>query len=215
MLSTLVELLRLRAAQQPQLRLYTLLSQDVTDGPHLTCAELDQRARAIAALLQQANAKGARALLLYPQGLDFIAAFFGCLYSAVIAIPAPLPDEARLERMMGRLQAIVRDGTPLFGLTTSANRQLLEQAFGRIKDLPAMQWLATDELDARLADDWHESPAQSDSLAYLQYTSGSTSQPKGVMVSHANVLHNSIGIREAWGYDPESISIVWVPQFHD
>ena len=96
----------------------------------------------------------------------------------MIAIPAPLPDEARLERMMGRLQAIVKDGAPLFGLTTVATVQLLEQSFGSIKDLPVMQWLATDGLDARLAEDWHESPAHSDSLAYLQYTSGSTRSRK-------------------------------------
>ena len=74
-MSTLVELLRSRATQQPELRLYTLLNEDVTAGPHLTCADLDERARTIAAWLQKANAKGARALLLYPQGLDFIAAF--------------------------------------------------------------------------------------------------------------------------------------------
>lgn len=214
-MSTLIQLLRSVAAEQPELRLYTLLNEDVTAGPHLTAAELDKRARAIAALLQKTNASGARALLLYPQGLDFIAAFFGCLYAGVIAIPAPLPDEARIQRMLGRLHAIVNDGAPLFGLTTSKTIELLEKSFSTMTDLPRMQWLATDEVDPALAEHWREPAIRSDSLAYLQYTSGSTSQPKGVMVSHGNVLHNSIGIREAWGYDRQSASIVWVPQFHD
>src|SRR5437868_738491 len=110
--ATLVELLRWRALRQPDRRAYTFLLDGETTEAHLTYTDLDRQARAIGAQLQRRGAAGERALLLYPPGLDYIAAFFGCLYAGVVAVPAYPPNPARLDRTLGRLRAIVQDVRP-------------------------------------------------------------------------------------------------------
>ena len=208
---TLVELARMRASLQPDRKVYTLLIDGEEEGPCLTFAQLDQQARSIAAMLQQHKGQGERALLLYPQGLEFIASFLGCLYAGVIAIPAPPPDPVRIKRTLSRLQSIVKDAQPSFVLTTSAHLPIFSQA----GDFPTMRWVATDSMLEDMSPAWRDPFVESSTLAYLQYTSGSTSTPKGVMVSHANVLHNSYYISRAWEYGPDSKSLVWVPHYHD
>src|ERR1700720_3637054 len=118
--STLVEVLRWRALQQPEHRAYTYLLDGEIEAAHLTYAALDCQARTIGALLQSYNASGERALLLYPAGLEFIAAFFGCLYAGVIAVPLPPPNPAQPQRSLPRLLAIISDARPSVVLTTSA-----------------------------------------------------------------------------------------------
>src|ERR1700730_13677154 len=118
--STLVELLRWRALQQPEHRAYTYLLDGEIEAAHLTYAALDCQARTIGALLQSYNARGERALLLYPTGLEFIAAFFGCLYAGVIAVPLPPPNTAQPERALSRFRAIANDAQPTVVLTTSS-----------------------------------------------------------------------------------------------
>jgi acyl-CoA synthetase (AMP-forming)/AMP-acid ligase II len=120
--STLVEIVRWRAHQQPEQRPYTFLSDGELEGDHLTNATLDLRARSIGGLLQSDRARGERALLLYPAGLEFIAAFFGCQYAGVVAVPLPPPNMAQPQRTLARLRAIVRDAQPSVVLTTSAIR---------------------------------------------------------------------------------------------
>src|SRR5271165_1125876 len=121
--STLVEVLRWRALRQPEHLAYAYLLDGEVEGGRLTYAELDCEARTIAALLQTHCASGQRALLIYPTGLEFIAAFFGCLYAGVVAVPAYLP---RLNRPMPRLRSLVADAQPTMLLTCSS----------QIKDLP-------------------------------------------------------------------------------
>ena len=159
--------------------------------------------------------KGDRALLLYPVGLDFVSAFFGCLYSGVIAVPAPPPDASRLSRMWARVRAIIKDAQPAIVLTTSTVFSQIEQAVAQAPDLRSLEWLTTDDIAIDLASGWREAAISSDTLVLLQYTSGSTSAPRGVMVNHKNLMHNSNYIRHAWTYTPESISAIWVPNFHD
>src|SRR6476619_4138148 len=117
--ATLVDLLRWRAAHQPDRHAYTFLQDGEAEAVDLTYRELDRRARAIGALLQSLGVAGERALLLYPPGLDYIAAFFGCLYAGVVAVPAYPPNPARLERTLPRLRAIALDAQTCVALTTS------------------------------------------------------------------------------------------------
>src|SRR5919108_4646093 len=117
--STFVELLRSRVEHQPDQRAYTFLTDGEADEAHVSYAELDLGARAIAASLQSQVPPGERALLLYPPGLDYVAAFFGCLYAGVVAVPAYPPDPARLNRTLSRLRAIVASARPSIALTTA------------------------------------------------------------------------------------------------
>jgi acyl-CoA synthetase (AMP-forming)/AMP-acid ligase II len=178
-------------------------------------AELDVLARAVGAALQELQARRERALLLYPAGLQFVAAFFGCLYSGVVAVPAYPPHPARPELTLPKLQAILLDSRARFVLTTTPILSKVAPLFARDEEFRHLLWLATDELDRVRADDWNETEVASDDLAFLQYTSGSTSAPKGVMVSHRNLLENSAYIHYGFEHTPESVSVTWLPAYHD
>jgi acyl-CoA synthetase (AMP-forming)/AMP-acid ligase II len=213
--STLVEALRWRALQHPEQRIYSYLIDGEREGQHLTFAALDRQARVIAALLQRSHASGQRALLLYPTGLEFIAAFFGCLYAGVIAVPVPSPNPAQPHRGLSRLSAIADDAEPTIGLTTSSILAKVEVPFSEVSALRTMRWIATDCTSSSLADDWQEPLTNDNSLALLQYTSGSTTTPRGVMVSHRNLIHNSTSISRAFEVTPDTVSVTWLPAFHD
>lgn len=212
---TLVELLRARALQQPSDRAYTFLIDGKTESEPLTYSELDRQARAIGALLQQYQAKGERALLLYPQGLEVVAAFCGCLYAGVIAIPVPPPESGRLKRTLPRLRAIVRDAQAHFVLTTAGILSLVENVRDEFPEFEQMRWIDTATVDIALAEQWQDPQVDKDQLAYLQYTSGSTSTPKGVMLSHFNLMHHASYLQKACGYEPDSVTLTWMPYFHD
>ncbi|HEX7333372.1 MAG TPA: amino acid adenylation domain-containing protein [Pyrinomonadaceae bacterium] len=213
--TTLIELLRRRVVCQPDRRIFTFLADGEVESAHLTYADLDHEARAVGAALQKLDLNGACALLLYPAGLEFISAFFGSLYGGIVPIPAPPPDPSRLQRTLPRLQSVAVDAGVRLGLTTSAMQPMIEELCGQVEELRSIRWLATDHLEEGLADQWTMLAVDPHAPAYLQYTSGSTSTPKGVMVSHHNLLHNSDYISRAWNYDAESIAIVWVPYYHD
>ena len=201
---TLVELLQERAQTEPERLAYRFLSGDA-ESKQISYGELNQRAQAIAAILQDRGARGERALLLYPPGFDYIAAFFGCLYAEVIAVPVYSPRANRTER----LQLIAADAQARFALTTNRILATIDQP-------GHLSWLATDSIapDAHLQ--WSETKgSDEDALAYLQYTSGSTAAPKGVMISHRNVLYNSAYIHYGFAHTRESVSLCWLPHFHD
>ncbi|HEX8087809.1 MAG TPA: amino acid adenylation domain-containing protein, partial [Blastocatellia bacterium] len=210
--STLVDLLRRRAECSPARAVHTLLAGEDAEAPCLSFGELDARARAIAALLQGVAQAGERALLLYPQGLEYVAAFFGCIYAGVIAVPAYPP---RLNRANERLQAIAVDAQATVALTTSAVLRRWRPLPDQASALKSLRWLVTDGVETRLGDAWRPPALKGDSLAYLQYTSGSTSAPKGVMISHDNVLHNCAYIDHGFGHTADSVSLSWLPHFHD
>jgi amino acid adenylation domain-containing protein/non-ribosomal peptide synthase protein (TIGR01720 family) len=210
--STLIELLRRRGGETPDRPAYRLLADVEADEISLTYGEVCRRAQAIAAHLQTLQATGERALLLYPPGLDYLTAFFGCLFAGVIAVPAYPP---RLNRNLDRLAAIGLDAGATLALTTSLSASSGKNLSGQAPALEKLRWVTTDTLPLELAGEWREHPADGDSLAYLQYTSGSTAAPKGVMISHANVLHNSAYIHQGFEHTPESVSLTWLPHFHD
>lgn len=211
-ISNLVALLQKRVQENPESSAYIFLSGEDLQQSTITYSQLDAQARVIAGLLQSVAERGERALLLYPPGLDFIAAFFGCLYAGIIAVPAYPP---RLNRNALRITAIAEDSDAKLALSTAAVVGRLESLTAHTPELGKMQWLATDNLPGRFANSWRAVPIEADGLAYLQYTSGSTDTPKGVMITHANVLHNSSYIANALRHSQEDLSLSWLPHFHD
>ena len=212
-IGSLVALLRMRAQQMPQARAYTFVKDGLTEEAVYSYAGLDQAARAIAVALQQGPQplqRGDRALLLYPPGLDFMAAFMGCLYAGIVPIPAPPPDNARFKRTFPRLRAIMEDaGARLIVATASIAQN------ARSVEAQDTRWFCSDEVDPALAAQWQDPGLACDDLAYLQYTSGSTSSPKGVVLSHRNVLRNLELSRVGWAYTADSVAVTWMPYFHD
>ncbi len=213
--NTLIELLRNRAIQQPNTHAYTYLIDGKKESDPLTYGELDRQARAIAATLQQYRAAGERALLLYPQGLEVIAAFCGSLYAGVIAIPVPPPESGRLKRTLPRLQAIVKDANATIALTTASILELIANVKDEFPEFDQMRWIDTAIIDLELAEQWQDPQVDKNQLAYLQYTSGSTSTPKGVMLSHFNLMHHCHYLQQACGYNANSVTVTWMPYFHD
>ncbi|HEX5751790.1 MAG TPA: amino acid adenylation domain-containing protein, partial [Archangium sp.] len=212
---TLVDILQARASEHADQRLYTFLGDDEGEELTLTYAEMDQRARRIAAHLRQHSSAGERAMLLYPPGLEYIAGFFGCLYAGLPAVPAYPPDPSRLERTLPRLRAIIRDAEASVVLTTGFIVSMVEALFEQAPELKALQWVATDELPEGLEAGWRRPGFDAGSLAFLQYTSGSTGTPKGVMLSHENLLHNLKHISHAFQVERDSQGVIWLPPYHD
>lgn len=210
-ITSLVHLLRWRAAEQPEQQAAAFLDDEQDTVGRLTYAMLDRRARAIAAALQDLGATGERALMLYSPGLDFVAAFFGCLYAGVTAVPAYPPRP----RTLARLQNIVNDARPRVILATADVRAMIEPLLAEAPGFPQLRWLDTESLDDALAAAWRNPMPTRDDLAFLQYTSGSTATPRGVMVSHGNLLHNLGLIREGFQIQPADSGVIWLPLYHD
>ena len=209
--STLVDWLSWRGRNQPARLAYTFLLDGEKDEVHLTYGQLDQRARSIAIQLQRLAAPGERALLLYPPGLDFISAYFGCLYAGCVAVPAYPP---RPNRSLERLKSISLNAAATVALTLAPILSKIESQLPNAPELTGLKWLTTDEVSVN-DEVWEAPPIDSNSLAFLQYTSGSTGEPKGVMVSHANLMHNEHLIRRAFRQTEQAITVGWLPLYHD
>src|SRR5688572_4939153 len=149
--SNLVDLLRHRAVHQSNDRAFTFLVDGENEELTLTYQELDRQARAIGSWLQMLGLEGERALLLYPAGLDFVAAFFGCLYAGIVAVPAYPP---RKNRSLSRIQAISDDANAKVALTTAAVRERVQLVIDQTPDLQQLTWLATDQLPIGIETDW-------------------------------------------------------------
>lgn len=210
--STFVEVVKAQAEARGDRRAYTFLADGEEDAGHLTFAQVDQRARAIGAVLQAMQARGERVLLIYPPGLHYVTALYGCLYAGMIAVPAYPP---RLNRNLGRLRAIIKDAQPIVAFTTSEILANIKQCIADMPDLNSVRWLTTDSLDVSLCDAWQKDKTDHQALALLQYSSGSTAEPKGVMVSHANLLYNQAMMREAFHHGDDTVMVSWLPLYHD
>lgn len=211
--TTLVELLRFRADLSPDRVVYRYLPGDTKPEQRITYAMLDRRARSLAVRIRETARKGSRALLLVPPGLDYVAAYFGCLYAGVVAVPAYPPNPRRPDP---RIPSMARDCEPEVALTSTALLSRLDQWRGGDEHLGALRWIAADEaLDC--AGEWRDPDVQGSDLAMLQYTSGSTAAPKGVMLSHRNLLHNLSLIRGAFPvrHAVDDVGVFWLPPFHD
>lgn len=210
--ATVVDLLRHRAECQGSQVAYTFLVDGEAESVSLTYGELEQRARAIAALLQSACPVGARVLLLYPPGLEYIAAFFGCLYAGVVAVPVYPP---RPNRSLERIQSVMADAEANVALTTQTILANLIKRSAQPHALKSLQWLTTDQISLNQGPNLIPIPQSPNDLAFLQYTSGSTASPKGVMVSHHNLLHNLDMIHRCFEHSGDSKGVIWLPPYHD
>ncbi len=212
--TTIVSLLRRWAHERPESAAFTFLP-DGDDLPmSLAFVALDVRARAIAAYLQTKGGTGARALLFYPNGLDFVAAYLGCLYAGVVPVPSPPPTRP-FRRVLPRIRGIVESCTPRFAIAHSSTVSFTAHAFGDAPELASLEWIANDEVSLGLADEWREPSIDADTLGVVQYTSGSTSVPKGVLVTHGNLLQSCSMLDRAWNHDETSVMVSWLPTFHD
>jgi len=216
--ATLLEMLRSQVEHIPAKRAYTFRDEDGGEAV-LSYADLDRQARAIAAVIQQTARPKDRVVLVYPAGLEFLSAFFGCVYAGVLAVPATYPKP---RRPLPRLAAIVDDCEATVALTTAQTLSTLDLARSGSR-LQSMRWIATDDLCEGADADWQRPSVTPGDLAFLQYTSGSTSEPKGVMVSHGNLMHNLRMIHVGFGVEqivagdpmPESSGVSWLPAYHD
>jgi 8-amino-7-oxononanoate synthase len=212
-LSTMVHMLRYWANTFPNKVAFYLTDGESDDESKLTYAELDHTARAIAVQILQKHPIGSRVLLLYPPGtLEFITGFFGCLYDGCIAVPAYPP---RRNRKGARIQGIAGDCQAACALTTqeTANQILRDESMR--SETQSMEILGTDSIDRSIAIQFNEIPILDGNLAVLQYTSGSTGQPKGVMLTHGNLIRNCEIISTLFGEHHSCIGCSWLPTYHD
>jgi len=211
-ITTLSTLLRWRAESHPDARAYTFLTNGEDQEQNWSYADLDRHSRAIAATLQEQGAADDRALLLFAPGLEYIGSFFGCLHAGVAAVPVYPPQN---EQSLGRLMSIIADARPRFALTTSdilESVKAFSEAYPALKEL---QWIAVDAIAAGIETRWRSPALTGDTVALLQYTSGSTATPKGVMVQHRNLLANEEMVRLGFGNDEHSTMVGWLPLYHD
>ncbi|MGD1918588.1 MAG: fatty acyl-AMP ligase [Pleurocapsa sp.] len=216
--STIVHILLDRSLSQPNQTAYTFLADGENESGSCTYAELALQAKAIAAQLLTKVNPGDRALLVYPYtaGLEFIASFLGCLYAGVVAVT----DYPRQHiKSLNQYQDRIVDCQAAIALTTQefvdrVKGQLISNPGVALK-LKALPWIATDKVDLDLADKWQLPDIDGNTLAYLQYTSGSTGQPKGVMITHGNIIHNSEVIYQSFGHHDDTRILMWLPMFHD
>lgn len=202
--------MRVRAELHGPRTVYTFLDH-VGPPQVLSYSELDARARSIAAHLQERGAMGERILLIFPQGLDFIAAFFGCLYAGAIAVPAYPP---RRNQKATRIETILADCQARFALCDRDTLEGLQARFDDWPHLAALDWMAVQDIPAS-PDTWHEPPQDGQRPAFLQFTSGSTGDPKGVIVTHSNILSNQTHIGRAFQQQAGFNCGGWLPMYHD
>src|SRR5581483_2209738 len=209
---TLVDILRWRSLNQPDQQAYTFLLDGEAEQASVTYAQLDRQARSIAATLRERAPVGGRALLLYQPGLDYISAFWGCLYAGIIAVPAYPPSSGRL---LARIETIITDAQPALVLTSTQALPKVQRWFSQVPSSKTMSLLATDRYQEGYEQSWQPQDLAYDGLAFLQYTSGSTGTPKGVMVSHGNLIHNLAMQYDCWQLSEDSVGVSWLPMFHD
>lgn len=209
--NSLHEIVRYHAFSDPSREALRYLQGSTLDGTVLTYGDLDRAASAVADQLTRTCEPGDRCLLLYPFGPEFIVAFLGCLYAGVVAVPTPLPGRYRHERR--RIHSIAQDSGAVLALTDEASRS------------DVLDWMHEDQIDGlqvvvtgvvtEQADHREPMTVGRDTLAMLQYTSGSTGDPKGVMLKHGNLLDNIGSINRTFSFDENTVFGGWIPHFHD
>jgi acyl-CoA synthetase (AMP-forming)/AMP-acid ligase II len=241
--ATIVDYLRWRAEHQPDRRSHTHLVDGESKEVHMTFGALERRARAIAAHLTELGAHGQPVLLMYMTGLEYVAAFYGCLLAGAIAVPAYPPDPSRPDQSLPRLLSIIADCRPRLGLTSRRllmgltmlllrvraarplsklpmSAQILGEAVQEraridLGAVEAIRWINSETIPDSMAP-LHRAPAiGGEDVAYLQYTSGSTGAPRGVVVRHRNVVANLWIGTDLIDVTEESSAVGWVPLYHD
>ena len=210
---SLISLAQEQAREDPERILWTYLIKGGPEREELTAGALDQSARALSARLLERHSPGDRVLLLYPPGLDFLRALFGCMYAGLIAVPAYPPGMNA--RSAGRMAGMVKDSGAVAALLPEDILTSRQKGLQKNSTLPRLHWLATQDSLWQEAADPVSREVQAHEVAYLQYTSGSTSMPKGVMVTYDNLMHNLEYQNNGWKCSEGSGIVSWMPHFHD
>ena len=210
--TTLVEILRKRSELHPDRLAYVYLVDGERDELHLTFGDLERRARGIAARLQDLGPAGERALLLAPPGLEYLTSFFGCLLAGVIPVPLYPP---RLNQSLARIRAVARDAAPAYVMVTEDVAARADRILPEAPEIAERSWLVVDRIPPAASEGWRAPAIDADSIALLQYTSGSTGAPRGVMVRHQNLVHNARALALRFEHDETSCIVSWLPLHHD
>lgn len=207
-----VSLLRYRALNEPTELAFGFMLNEIDDEIKYSYESLDAAARKIGAALQQADMSGERAVLLYQPGPDYVCALMGCLYAGVIAVPlyAPRPNGS-----YDRIIQVIKSARASVLMSTERILATLDQAEWATLKQVGLHWMSTDTLPEALLDQWQMPDIDNDSLAILQFTSGSTGHPKGVMLCHRHLLTNSRMIARGMALSRESVGVAWLPPYHD
>lgn len=211
-ISSIVDVIHRNAAQHPDKRIFTFLADGETESNTLTYHELDWRARSIAHRLEQYAAPGARAILLYPPGLELITAMLACLYAGIVLVPAlPLPPNRSPETLIG----LVQDTKATLLLTAREMGSTLRDVLPRDPAFAALRLIATDELlDGTSADAWQLPHIDANSLAVLLYTSGSTGAARGIAVRHGNIIETIKRMQHRTKAGVGGVTVTWKPPYH-
>lgn len=210
--ASLVDCLRDQAARRPDVLAFAWLEDGENESDRLTYAELDRQVRVTAALLGEKRLCGERILLLLPPGLNLVKALYACLYANATAVTTALPSP-RGGDTLARLLSIARDSRPKAVFTTPALKESFGSQVGLQAGFKDALWLTEDDVDVRA--EWLDAGRRPEDLAFLQYTSGSTASPRGVMISHGSLVHNAEQIRQAMGHKEGAIGVSWLPLHHD
>ena len=209
--SNLIELLEHQVRSNGHKTCFTLLANGSDVAETISYAELSTRARAMAVELRALSDPGDRAMLLMPNGIDYIVGFFGCIYAGLIAVTAYAPQQRR--RDWGRLSSILKDSDASLALC-SAEHQDQVKAWLTECDQNCQQFVVGEER-SESAEQWIMPNIHADSVAYLQYSSGSTGSPKGVMLGHGNLIHNTALIVQEFSITETTNVVTWLPMYHD
>jgi acyl-CoA synthetase (AMP-forming)/AMP-acid ligase II len=211
--ATLLDMMRARA-EDGHSNGYWFVADNEASPPFMSFQELERRARDIAAELSMIAPQGSRAIVICPPGPDFIAAFFGAVYAGITPVPVPPPGSEGIRQALGRLGHVIADASPEALIATSALVAASDAA--RLGATPTIgHWLAIDEVRPGSGDGWVPPRVTADDVALVQYTSGSTAAPKGVVVRHRQVLANLDAIRVSLALSASSTAVCWVPSYHD
>lgn len=212
---TLVDVLKLRAKRQPEQLSYTFLdhrSNSNIDEIDCTYADLDKKAKHIAALLQARGICDQPVLIVYPPGIDYICAFVGCLYARAIAVPLYPPASPY---KLSTLISVAEDSGAKAVLTTNSISDKIISDNKTCTLLNSLDWISADNVFEDYSDLYKQVDINGDTIAFLQYTSGSTAAPKGVIVTHSNLMDNSEYICDKFSVSPQVRLVSWLPPYHD
>ncbi|MFF1506930.1 amino acid adenylation domain-containing protein [Streptomyces sp. NPDC058326] len=214
--NSVVDVIRRNVSERGAGLSYAFLADAGGVDTELSMLEIDRRARATAVSLLERAKPGARVMLLYPPGELFVVGFVATLYAGMVAVPVYPPDPMRIARTLPRLRAVVRSSRAEIVLSDSLvqafTRELFEQQAPEVARLP---WVVTEDAMLEGADDWRHPDLTPGSVALLQYTSGSTGTPRGVVVTHGNLLSNGAAIAGGFGLGEGDVVASWLPFYHD